>query len=169
VGRTTQQTCWRSTLRPPRMRRWRCKLLRECRPAEHLTTPAEPYPKGSFAVPGNKSQNNPERIRTGREGGLTGWLNTDQRGQRQQRMEVVGSSSPASDDFWYQKLKFTPGADGKYTAQQRAEVMTAKRAYFARLRKASVAAMKDAKIAKLKALTAKLEAELAAEAAGTEI
>jgi hypothetical protein len=120
-------------------------------------------------VPGNKSQNNPERIRTGREGGLTGWLNTDQRGQRQQRMEVVGSSSPASDDFWYQKLKFTPGADGKYTAQQRAEVMTAKRAYFARLRKASVAAMKDAKIAKLKALTAKLEAELAAEAAGTEI
>ena len=57
----------------------------------------------------SEQRKDPERIRTGREGGLTGWANTDERGQRHQRMEAVRNNSPASDGYWYAKLGLTPG------------------------------------------------------------
>jgi hypothetical protein len=106
----------------------------------------------------------PERVDTGRLGGLTSWVNADFRGERHQRMEHVRSNSPAADGYWERKLGFTRGPDGELTAQQCNQIATAKRLYFARLRRSSVAATKRAKAERLQQQAAKIEAELESEA-----
>jgi hypothetical protein len=62
----------------------------------------------------------PERVDTGRPGGLTSWTNADARGERHQRMEAVRQKSPASDIRWAEDLGFgtdpsawTPQQDGR--------------------------------------------------------
>jgi hypothetical protein len=110
--------------------------------------------------------NDPTRVDTGRHGGLTSWVNTDAKGQRHQRMQAVRANSPASDTYWAKDLGFTAGPDGEWTAQQRAEISTKKKLYFARLRRSSVAATKRLKAERLQKQAAKIEAELAAEADG---
>jgi hypothetical protein len=101
----------------------------------------------------------PERVDTGRLGGLTSWINTDAKGERHQRMEAARQNSPASDIKWARDLGY--GTDpSAWTAEQCAVIKTAKKAYFGRLRRSSVAAMKRAKAAKLQAQAAAIEAEL---------
>jgi hypothetical protein len=103
----------------------------------------------------------PERVDTGRIGGLTSWENADAKGVRHQRMEHVRASSPAADAKWAKDLGF--GTDpSRWTAEQCAVIKTAKKAYFGRLRRSSVAAMKRAKAERLQAQAAVIEAELAA-------
>jgi hypothetical protein len=105
----------------------------------------------------------PERVDTGRLGGLTSWTNADARGERHQRMEAVRQKSPASDIKWAEDLGF--GADpSRWTPQQRAEISTKKRLYFARLRRASTAKLKRLKAEKLQQQATAIEAQLAAEA-----
>jgi hypothetical protein len=105
----------------------------------------------------------PERVATGRLGGLTSWTNNDVRGDRGQRMEAVRQKSPASDIRWAEDFGF--GTDpSAWTAEQCAVIKTAKKAYFARLRRSSVAKMKRLKASKLQAQAAAIEAELSSEA-----
>lgn len=94
---------------------------------------------------------NPERVRTGRHGGLTSWANTDANGQRQQRMAQVRENSPAGDLFWAKKLGFTVGERDDLTPPQLKEIQTARKLYFAELRTASVKAIKHAKAERLRA------------------
>jgi hypothetical protein len=106
-----------------------------------------------------------ERVRTGREGGLTSWANTTAAGERHQRMAAVRANSPASDDYWMQRLGHDPAA---LTAEQRTalapNVATLKKLYFARLRKTSVAKAKRAKAERLQKQADAIDAELAADA-----
>jgi hypothetical protein len=100
----------------------------------------------------------PERVATGRLGGLTSWTNADRDGNRHQRMEHVRAGSPASDVKWASDLGY--GTDpSAWTAEQCAVIKTAKRAYFARLRRSSVKAIKLAKAKRLREKAAAIEAE----------
>jgi hypothetical protein len=99
----------------------------------------------------------PERQRTGRQGGLTGWDETTARGERYQRMSHVREHSPASDVYWARKL-FDTAVD-ELTPKQHKELTTAKKAHFARLRSASVKAIKKKKANRLRELADKLERE----------
>jgi hypothetical protein len=83
----------------------------------------------------NHHNPDPERVNTGSLGGLTSWANADARGERHQRMEAVRQNSPAADGYWERKLRFSRGPDGKLTAEQRNQIATAKRLYFAHLRR----------------------------------
>jgi hypothetical protein len=80
-------------------------------------------------------------------------------------MEHVRSNSPAADGYWERKLGLTRGPDGKLTAQQCNQITTAKKLYFARLRRSSVAASKRLKAARLQEQADAIEAEITAEAA----
>lgn len=104
----------------------------------------------------------PERQRTGRQGGLTSWANASANGTRYDRMGRTRGRSPADDEYWAKKLGFTPDHEGNFTSRERAEIKTVKRAYFAQLRSASAKAVKRKKADKLRALAAKLEAEASA-------
>jgi hypothetical protein len=105
----------------------------------------------------NHNNPDPERVDTGRLGGLTSWTYSDAKGERHQRMEAVRQNAPASDDYWARDLGFIRGLDGEWTPQQRAEISTKKKLYFARLRRASVAEIKRLKAAKLQAQAAAIQ------------
>jgi hypothetical protein len=98
----------------------------------------------------------PTRVRTGRNGGLQGWHNSDERGERHQRMEQVRANSPASDAYYARQLGFDPD---RLTADQRKQIATAKALYFAQLRSASVRAIKRQKAERLRKIAAALDAE----------
>ncbi|WP_165691570.1 hypothetical protein [Mycobacterium numidiamassiliense] len=78
-----------------------------------------------------QDRKNPERVQTGRLGGLTGWANMDARGQRHQRMAEVRDKSPASDNYWVLKVGFDPDA---LTKDHRSQIATAKKQHFAAMR-----------------------------------
>jgi hypothetical protein len=48
----------------------------------------------------------PERVDTGRLGGLTSWTHADAKGERHQRMQAVRQNSPASDAKWARDLGY---------------------------------------------------------------
>lgn len=93
----------------------------------------------------------PERVRTGRHGGLTSWANTDADGQRHERMAKVRENSPAGNTYWAKKLGFAFTELDDLTAPQLKEIQTARKLYFANLRLASVKAIKHAKAERLRA------------------
>jgi hypothetical protein len=54
-------------------------------------------------MPKNKD---PERVDTGRLGGLTSWTHADAKGERHQRMQAVRQNSPAFDAKWARDLGY---------------------------------------------------------------
>jgi hypothetical protein len=86
----------------------------------------------------------PERVRTGRLGGLTTWSQTP---DRYARMAHVRENSPASDSYWARKLGFANPTDP--TPEQLKEISTARKLYFAQLRQFSAAGVKRAKARRL--------------------
>jgi hypothetical protein len=103
----------------------------------------------------------PERVRTGRQGGLQGWTNTDADGQRYERMARVRENSPASDTYWAAKLGFDNTA---LTPEQRRQITTARKSYYANLRSSSVRGIKLAKAKRLEQRAAAIRAEYEAGA-----
>jgi hypothetical protein len=95
----------------------------------------------------------PERVRTGRHGGLAGWANTQ---DRHVRMEHVRENSPANDGYYARQLGFDLH---RLTADQRKQIATAKALYFAKLRSESVRAIKRQKAERLRQRAAALDAE----------
>ncbi|MGA7054482.1 MAG: hypothetical protein WBZ37_25080 [Mycobacterium sp.] len=98
----------------------------------------------------------PERVRTGSQGGLQSWVNTDAVAARHERMRHVRENSPASDTYWAKKLGFDPD---RLTADQLKQIKTARKLYFAELRIGSVRATKLNKAKRLRARAAEIEAE----------
>lgn len=97
----------------------------------------------------------PERKRTGGQGGLQSWANTDARGERYERMARVRDKSPASDTYWARKLGFDPE---DLTPKQRNEIKTQRKLYFAKLRVGSAKAIQRAKARRLRQRADAIEA-----------
>ncbi|MDT5225450.1 MAG: hypothetical protein QOG19_2857 [Mycobacterium sp.] len=107
----------------------------------------------------------PERQRLGRLGGLTASSKTQ---DWNARMEPVRGCSPATEEWHAKRLGFTPDAAGKYTPAQSKQIATAKKLYYARLREASVAALKRQKVERLRKKAAAIVAEAARIEADSE-
>ena len=71
-------------------------------------------------------------------------------------MAHVRANSPASDEYWARKLGFD---FAQLTPEQRATIKTEKNLYFAKLRTASVRAIKRQKADRLEAQARRLRAE----------
>jgi hypothetical protein len=75
---------------------------------------------------------------------------------RDARMARVRENSPASTSYWARKLGFDPD---RLTAEQLAEVKTARKAYFAELRTKSIRGIKHAQASRLRQRADAIDAE----------
>lgn len=101
-----------------------------------------------------ESGKDPERVNTGRIGGLTSWDRTE---NRDVRMAHVRGHSPA-DDSWH-AARLGLDISQPLTDEQLARIRTSKKLYFAQLRRSSASKSKDQTKERLRALRARLERE----------